>query len=171
MNELTPGQGPAPQPQPGLPESHGGLQSTIDMAHKAARGQVAKLQDSLGMVDHVRQELGTLSALGEAVTPEDVIKGAGTLVGHGADPVGMAGLLADMPEGGQALNAWLQQQTAKVTQNEQQLQQQMLGARHTAATAALHSLTMNHISSKFAAAQQPTAAPQPGGPDASNALN
>lgn len=157
MNDLTPQAGP--QGQPSLPSGHSPLESSINTAHKAARGQVSKLQDSLKIADQTRQELATLSALGDQVTPEDVIKGAGALVGKGADPMEMAGLLADMPQGGQALSSWLQQHEAKLGQNEQALQQQLGTARHTAAMAALHSLAMNHIGQAFGQGQpQPPAA-------------
>ena len=149
----------APPQPPALPDGHGPVEQAVGKAHTQAAGQLAQLTKQKTMVGNVKSELDKLSALGESVTPEDVIKGAGLLVGKGADPMAMASLLADMPQGGQALAAWLQQHDTQLAQNEQQLDQMLAGARHQAGSAALHVLAMDHIKQKFG---PPMAAPQQG---------
>ena len=58
-----------------------------------------------------RGELDELRKLGDQVQVEDVIKGAGTMVGAGFSPQALAQMLAQMPTtGGQALEAWVEQQ-------------------------------------------------------------
>lgn len=154
-------QGGPPAPGPGpMPEGHAPLQAGIMAAHGQAAAQVGKLKQATAMAGHISGELDTLAAMGDQVTPEDVIKGAGVLVGHGADPMQMATLLADMPQGGEALASWLQQHAQQLQQTTAGLQQQLAVARHTAGVAALHGIAMHHIGQQFGAVAPP--APQPG---------
>ena len=91
----------------------------LQAAHDTASAQFAQAEAAVKMLELVKGEMGKLSALGDMVTPEDVIEGAGTLVSKGAPAGQMAALLASMPQsGGPALQAWLAQQEAFVAQRE-----------------------------------------------------
>ena len=59
-------------------------------AHQTAKSQFNKLAEARSMLDKTRVELETLTKLGDIVTSEDVIKGAGKLVAEGLSPVAMA---------------------------------------------------------------------------------
>lgn len=142
-------------PPPVLPDGHAPVEQAVTQAHANASGQLSKLTQAKSMVSHIREQLDSLATMGEAVTPEDVIKGAGMLVGKGADPMQMASLLADMPQGGQALAAWVQGHDAQLKQNEAQLDAQLDQVRHQAGSAALHVLAMDHIKQKFSAPSAP----------------
>lgn len=149
-----------------IPEDHQPLASTIDKVHSAAAAQLGKLTEAKGMVEHIRAALQGLAAMGDNVTPEDVIKGAGSVVAKGGDPMAMASLLADMPQGGQALGAWVASHEQQLAANEQQLEQQLANARHGAGVAAMHLIAMHHIGNQFGGA------PAPGqNAESSNALN
>lgn len=113
------GGGAAAQPQPGQPA---GALARLQAAHDTASAQFDQTQAAVKMLEIVKAEMGKLSALGDMVTPEDVIEGAGTLVAKGAPAAQMAALLTSMPQsGGPALQAWLAQQEAMVAQREAQL--------------------------------------------------
>lgn len=169
----APSGAPAPQPQAGtMPEAHSQLETSVQQAHSGAAAKVSKLKEALAQADNIRGELAGLSAMGDNVTAEDVIKGAGNLVGKGGDPMAMASLLADMPQGGQALSTWLGQHTQQLGANEQQIKQQLALAQHDAGSAALHVIAMHHIGEQFKAAQGQQAPPVgndlEGAPNASN---
>lgn len=156
MSEL--GQGPEATPAPALPEGHGPMADAIDAAHDSAKAQLGKLKNAVSMVDSIRREMGELSKLGDMVTPEDVIRGAGALVGEGADPGHLAALLADMPQGGQAIQGWLSQHEQVLGQNEGLIKSQLGLARHALGVAAFHKLAMHHIETLH---EQGAQAPQP----------
>lgn len=156
-------------PAPVLPEWHEPMADAIGQAHSTAASQVKKLEEDRAMLDHLRTEFTSLLAMGDNVTPEDVIKAAGALVGKGGDPMALASKLADMPQGGQAIAAWVKQNADSLTASERQVEQQLAVSRHGAGAAALHLLAMHHIASKF----QPPAqgAPVAQNAESSNALN
>lgn len=161
----------APMPQPvvqsTLPFAHSPLEATMQKAHSAASAQVTKLTEARNIQDHMRTTIEGLAGMGDSVTPEDVIKGAGSIVSKGGDAMALAGLLADMPQGGQALSSWLAQNESKLQASEQQLNQQLALARHDAGSAALHLIAMQHIGERFGAgvpASQPNV-------ESTNALN
>lgn len=105
-----------------------------------------KTSEALKAVDNVRTGLGKLATMGSAVTPEDVIKEAGVLVGKGADPMSLAGLMADMPtNGGDALAAWVAMHAQQAQQNEQQLKQVHTVVRHSMGVHAIHQLARNAV--------------------------
>lgn len=158
---------PASQ-QSALPSSHGKIADFISQAHSAASAQVQKLTEARSLADAIRSAMDGVVALGDNVTPEDVIKGAGSIVGKGGDPMQLASLLADMPQGGQALAAWVQQHDQVLGQQEKAIDQKLAVARHGAGTAALHLLAMNHIASKFGTPAAQAPAPNT---ETSNALN
>lgn len=136
-------------PAPTLPEGHGQVAESLGAAHGQAAAQFAKLREAKAMVTHIRSALDGLASMGDSVGAEDVIKAAGGLVANGGDPVALAGLLADMPQGGQAIQAWVAGHAEQLKANEAQLDQQLGMARHEAGASALHSLAMQHIGAAF----------------------
>lgn len=106
-----------------------------------AQASYAATSKAMGMMDKVRTELTGLAKMGSAVTPEDVIQGAGKLVGSGADPMELAGLMSDMPtNGGDALAAWVAQHAATSAQNEAKLKMAHEAAKHSLGVASIHHL-------------------------------
>lgn len=110
-SEQAPSQPPAGAP-PGLADDHS------DMSAK-----FLKLKTAGELLGKARGTLDQLVTLGDVVTPEDVVKGAGSLVGAGLSPEAMAGLLAEMPStgGSEALAEWLAQQDQGLREREAQL--------------------------------------------------
>lgn len=119
--------------------------SGLDQFHGELSAQSGKLGEAAKTLEKVRGVLGKLASQGDAVTAEDVIEGAGQLVAHGLSPMAMASLLADMPEGGQALQGWVQEHLQGLQQREQQLQQVQGQVRHQQSQAALHLLARDHV--------------------------
>jgi hypothetical protein len=94
----------------------------------------------------VRAELDALKKLGDQVQVEDVIKGAGSMVGAGFSPQVLAQMLSQMPTtGGQALEAWVVQQDERATQMDQQLQQKVLASSVHRGISAMAALHVDHI--------------------------
>lgn len=126
-------------------EASGGPQAILDSVHDQAKAHFDAASQAIGRMDRVRAELGELARKGTAITPEDVIHGAGKLVAGGEDPMQLAGLMADMPvNGGDALAAWIAEHYQATAQKEAQLRQGYEASRHSAGVAALHSL-MGHV--------------------------
>ncbi len=98
--------------------------------HDAAKAQYDKLEASRQTLDKVRVELDHLSGLGEALDQEAVIKSAGKLVSHGLGASAMAALLADMPEGGEALHDWVAGHGEALAKQEAMIDPQLAEMRH-----------------------------------------
>ena len=128
-------------------------------AHDVAKAQFEKLAESRSMLDKARAELTSLSKLGDLVTQEDVIKGAGKLVAAGLSPMAVAKLLSDMPEKGTELNAWLTQHATGLAERETQLAPVLEAARHQLGVAAMKTLVGHHIGGAGAAVATADAAP------------
>lgn len=111
----------------------------------AQKAQFTKLAEARSMLDKVRVELTSLDKLGDLVTSEDVIRGAGKLVAAGLSPMAMAKLLSDLPEQGPAINAWLASHAQAVGQREQQLDPVLAEARHQLGVSALRALAGHHV--------------------------
>lgn len=128
-------------------------------AHAAAKAQFDKLAEARGLLDKARAELTDLGKLGDMVTSEDVIKGAGKLVAAGASPLALAKLLSDMPTEGPQLQAWLAQHSTALAQQEAQLQPVLEAARHQLGVTGMRVLTAHSLMPQLAPApQQPSAA-------------
>lgn len=163
--QSAPGPGLALQPQtsPGGPPSD--TLSVLAHQHAGAKAQYQQLQGVMQKSDAVRRELATLSQLGDQVTTEDVIKGAGKLVGAGLDPHALAGLLADMPtNGGPALAQWVQMHEQGAAEGEAQMAPQLAQARHAQGLAGLRLMAAAHPS--FGQGGQPGAPPASATPGA-----
>lgn len=139
--------------------------------HDRARGQFDKLAEARRTLDAARAELTSLTKLGDLVTPEDVIKGAGKLVAGGLSPMALAKLLSDMPEKGEELQAWLIGHVQGLEQREAQLEPVLGAARHQLGVAAMRALIGHSVAGGQQPAlagpalagpqQQPSAAPNP----------
>jgi hypothetical protein len=145
-NDLTRVVQPAVQPAqasgPSQPMFHGDLGD----AHIQAMEQFKAVKVALGRTQRVADELQSLVHLGDLVTPEDVVKGAGNLVAHGEDPLQLAGYLADMPpQPGEALADWVGQHAQAMMVNEQKLLQAANAARHQLGVSSLHMLAAHSI--------------------------
>ena len=130
-------------------EHHDMLRQGLDSA-KAKYDSVAKVH---GLAQEFRAELDALVSKGEAVTDDDVLDAMARLVGHGADPKQLGGIIGGsggqpMPEGGQGLAGWLQAQEQRFAQMEQQLEAPMGQARLEAMQAATHMLVAHHLAVK-----------------------
>lgn len=99
---------------------------------------VGKLKEAEGRATVIRQALDKLTALGDTVTPEDVTKQSSKLVAAGMGAEEVAGLLADMPTGPEALQGWVAQHDQALRANEAQLGQALAVARHQLGVQALH---------------------------------
>lgn len=119
---------------------------------------VKKLQEAKGRATLVRRALDQLAALGDTVTQEDVTKESSKLVGGGMGAEEVAGLLADMPDGSQALQGWIGQHDVALRANEAKLDQMLATQRHTLGVQALHHVgAVSMVNHGLAAA--PLAAP------------
>ncbi len=133
------------------------LQQLVD-DHDRVKGQFDKLVEARRTLDAARVELTSLTKLGDLVTPEDVIKGAGKLVATGLSPMALAKLLSDMPEKGEELQAWLVGHIQGLEAREQQLEPVLGAARHQLGVAAMRTI----IGHSMVGDQQPSlAAPPP----------
>ena len=77
---------PAPAPAP-PPDPISSLQSRLLAAHSQARGAFDKTGEFMGRADRAREVMTSLASLGDTITQEDVIKGAGKLVAGGESAV------------------------------------------------------------------------------------
>ena len=125
-------QAPAAAPSPFMQYLHD--------AHGAAQAQWDKISASTARLAAVRGVLDELTLMGDNVTTEDLVKGAGKLVDAGLAPVALAGLLADAPETPAALAGWVKQQDARVTQQEAAAKQAETQARHQLGVSSLRVL-------------------------------
>ena len=157
--------GPGPQAGPS-PDQNGpsDLAAHIDQNLKQSMATNKALAKQVGQMEALRRELDALLEKGDMLEPEDVIQGAGALVGEGFGTQEVAALLSQAPltGGGQALLAWVQQEDAQVQQAEAQLHSQMGKAGiHTAIAAMTKLHAMHHMQGP------PQAGPMPpqGGPN------
>lgn len=112
------------------------LQST----HDNTAERFSRLKGARTMLDTVRRALEGLADLGDIVKPEDVVKTAGNLVSEGLGPLPLAKLLADMPEGGQSLQNWINSHLQNIDQREAQLAPVLEATRHAQAVQAMRLL-------------------------------
>lgn len=128
------------KPLAGAPPSGSPMMQAFGSMLGQAKAHYSKLEETSIRLGVVRQEMDKLVAMGDQVSQEDVVSAAGLLVAHGIGAVPMATLLADMPTGGEALQAWLRQQDQIIHQNEAQIKAPLAEARHQLAMVGLHNL-------------------------------
>lgn len=142
------------EPQPG-PHP---LVSGMDALHEMTRSRYDKLAAAKSMLEKVKNELLPLAKMGDTVSQDDVIKAAGKLVGHGLGASAVAGILADMPQDGQALAAWVAQHVIGIQQREAQLKPVLTATQHELGVHALQLLAAHSIHGQ---AEAPGALPGP----------
>ncbi len=139
-NQLEPGQGgevaprapeqsqsPAmdsPPPGPSPMEQH--FSSGLDKAQQ----QYTKMKGAVKLLGNVRKEMDKLVGLADTVTQDDVVEASAKIVAAGVGATAMAGLLAQMPDSGEALQAWVAQFDQGVAQREAQAQRALDLTRH-----------------------------------------
>lgn len=117
------------------------LQGHLDQANARlnAADKVSK------QLTNITGELTNLAKMGDTVTPDDVVNSAGRLVAQGSDAMEMAGLLADMPENPQQLQAWIAQHAQAAQAQVAKLAPVHDLARHHVGMAALRMITAHSI--------------------------
>lgn len=140
------GQSPNPLTQP-TAQAAPPLHVAMGAQHEQAAAQFSKMNEVKSQLDATTGALARLAKMGNAVTAEDVIKTAGDLVATGhAEPLKMAGLLADMPQGGgQALAAWVGQHVQQMGAIETQFNQAHAVARHEMGLSAIRSMAAHAV--------------------------
>ena len=133
------------QAQP--PAAPNPMLTAMASAHGQARARFGQTREATGNAQLVRSALDSLLERGDTVRPEDVIDEAGRVVAGGIDPMQMATLLADMPEGGPALQGWLQAHEQQFAQQQAQLAQAHEAARHQLGTSAIRMLAAHVVHS------------------------
>jgi hypothetical protein len=138
-----------------------GLASQMSAHHDNLAARSASISTQLEATKRAEVEMAKLARLGEAITPDEVIESAAKMIGsNGADPVGMAAMLSDMPEnGGAALAAWVQQHDQRLKQQLVQTQQAAGLAAHQAGVAGFHALLADHVHEQTQGAPGPSVAP------------
>lgn len=116
--------------------------------HSQASAQYSKLQQQEKLQNLIRRQMDQMVKLGDTITQEDLIKASGKLVTGGMDAVAVAGLLAQMPPDGEALQAWVAQHDQMLQQRAQQLQPVIAAARHQMGISALHLLQAHAVAGR-----------------------
>lgn len=160
MNELDPGYGAPVAPKPPrenlappseplaaepvegaeAPPPLSGLAGHLQARTEGALERFEKLQEAVGRLRVVRQEMDKLLGLGDMVSEDDVVGAAAGLVAGGLTAPAVAGLLADMPTAPEAIKEWVAQHDQGVRAREAQLEQVMRLARHELAVSGLRQL-------------------------------
>lgn len=134
----------------------------LSAKHQEAQNQFDAVSSASTRMNRLRSELDSLRELGDTVTPDDVMDSAGRLVASGADPLSLAGLLADMPEqGGEALAGWVAQHDEAAQQKAGQIDQAQQVAKHQLGVSAIHAMAGQVVGAAAAggaAGAAPTAA-------------
>lgn len=94
------------------------LLDMLDRAHGHAKAMYDQTDASMRHLEAIQAALRGLSEKADLVTPDDVIKASGKLVGSGNfSAPEMASILSDMPAtGGQGLASWIAMHLDKVSQ-------------------------------------------------------
>jgi hypothetical protein len=164
MNALAPGSGGPVAPEPAvesgvLPQpvpAPSPMASHFGSAQDQVALQYQRMQKATAMLRRVRGEMDKLMALADTVKQEDVVEAAGRMVADGLGSVQVAGILATMPQDGEALQAWVRQQDLGIQHREGQAERALALVRHELGLAAFRSI-IGHS----AEAQQPPAQIQP----------
>lgn len=171
-NVLMPQQAQPPQTQPGLapprgrkPVAPAGLIKAMEVQHAQSRAKLEKLEEVQGKARAAREQFNHLMNLGDLVTEEDIVRSASKIVAAGAEPMTIAGVLADMPTGTEAMKEWIAGKEQEFRQKEAQLGQVLGLVRHETGLAALRLLAADSFAEASGLAPgeaNPLAAPAPG---------
>jgi hypothetical protein len=139
------------------------VEQHVESNWEQAQAQHKQLMASQKRMNVAKSMLDKLKKMGDQVQVEDVIEGAGTMVGAGFSPQALAQMLAQMPTtGGEALQAWVEQQDQRAQQMDQQLQQNIKASAIHRATTAMASLHVHSIKQQHLAAQGMSGPPSGG---------
>lgn len=152
-----------PMLQQGEPQNPSDMLQHFGSVQDQAAARFQKMKQATSTLAKVRTELDGLVALGDTLTQEDVTKAGGGLVAAGLSSVGVAGLLADMPQSGEPLQAWVAQHDVQTRQREQQAQQALAITRHEMGLTAFRHLVA-HGAEGAGQGQQPADAQPPVNP-------
>ncbi len=149
-----------------MPSGLDGVRKTLEGRHGELKAASDQLGKALSQLDHMRKGLERLADKGDMVTSEDIIHEAGKLVGHGIDPMALAGILAEMPQqgGGEALGGWVMSHAIQAATTEQQVMMAHTMVKSHLAASAVHMITA-HDTGAMLAGPEPQ---EPG--DGGNAL-
>jgi hypothetical protein len=128
----------------GTPQAQPNVHDMLAQAHDSAKALFDQTGTAMRRMETIKGELTKLAKLGDTVTPEEVIESAGEIISKGVDPMEMANVLADMPQGGVALATWVQQHLQQQQQLAQALEQQHALARHEMGASALRMMAGHH---------------------------
>lgn len=121
-------------------------QNPVKAGLEATQAQYNKVKEAHQLVDHARFELDELAKLADTVIPDDVLKAAGRLVGHGFGSANMAELLSTMPStGGAPLAAWIAQHDVAFRQTEAKMQLMRQQMQHQLAVQGMQYLAAEHL--------------------------
>ena len=146
---------PPPPPPSDMMQYFSALQD-----HAAARYQrVRQVEANLELV---RKELDGLVALGDLVSQDDLTAAATQLVSAGLGAAAVAGVLADAPDGGAALQGWLAQKDLEIRGKEQQMEAAVALTRHEMMLASLRHIIAHSAEGQAAGQFSGAAGPAPG---------
>lgn len=140
------GIGDLPSPQAGARDSFDGSRNTLMQQFNKNEAWYKQTGQALARIDKIRKSLERLSDKQDLVTMDDIVDEAGKLVGHGIDPMALAGMLADAPQdgGGEALGGWVATQAQTAMMGEQRMLMQHNLAQHSMGVSAMHILMAHH---------------------------
>ena len=134
------------------------LTNAMGQAHSGLRSRYEKLREAESRISVARVVMDELAAMQDTVTQDDVVKGAGRLVAAGGGAAEVAGMLAEMPPDGEALQGWVAQKDAGLQRIEALLEEQMSAARYQMGVGALQHIAATQAHSEYGL-PAPTAVP------------
>lgn len=137
--------------------------AALEKAHSMAKAMYKQTAKASAHLRSMNKALSGLAKMGDMVTPEEVVEAAGELVATGThSPTEMATVLADMPQGGQALAAWIDQHLENNENMLGQLAQMHKLAQHEMGASALRLLLWEGKNAPPNAAAEPQGPAAPG---------
>lgn len=129
-----------------IPSTQPSPQDLIEGHHAQVKAQYAKVKEHQATIDGVRRELDSLTKLGDMISPGDVVKAAGKIVGGGVAAPAMAEILSNMPNaGGQPLQEWVRKNEAIFVGLEQQIAGIRGKLQHHLGVSGLRALAGQHL--------------------------
>ena len=165
-NRLQPGADSSPQTPASAPSQLSDMMQHFGGMQDQAAARFNKMKQACQTLAKVRGELDSLLALGDTVTQEDVVKAGSGLVAAGLSAPAVAGLLADMPPDGEALQAWVSQHDQQTQAREAQAQHALAITRHELGLTAIRHIIGHSAEAQaqpqLAAGDNPLAPQEPG---------
>lgn len=154
MNALMPqGSSPVPAGSPNAP--------TAGAPPSASPPDLSLSYDKLlqagQLLNKTQSILQSLAKLGDTVTPADVVKGSEQLVAGGLDPMGIAGMLSEMPGKPDQIAQWIAGHLQDVGKRQEQLARTRTAVGYELGVQSLKSIQQAFGSKGGASATSPTA--------------